>query len=260
MDEGKEVKEWYFEYEIHRNRPGLLGDIASLFGMLNINIEAINGVENERRGLLLQCDDEKKMSFIESLLKQIPNITVTAFRPLSMLDRLVIRHGRYISRDVTDRKTFRFTREELGLLVDFLGEICKREGNQLIGVRGMPRVGKTESTIAASVHANKRWIVISSTLLKQTMATTLAEDEYSPHHIYLIDSMVTWLRGSERHQSLVREILQMPATKIIEHPDIFVHETEYRWEDFDAIIEIRNHEGEEIKYNLLELKRNTTDF
>lgn len=260
MNEGKPVMDWYFEYAIHKNRPGLLGDIASLFGMLNINILAINGVENERRGLHLQCQDVQMMSFVESLLKQIPNITVTAFRPLTMLDQLVIRHGRYISRDVTDRKTFRFTREELGLLVDFLGELCKKEGHQLIGVRGMPRVGKTESIIAASVHANKRWIVVSSTLLKQTMATTLAEDELSPHHIYLIDSMVTYLRGTERHQSFVRDILHMPATKIIEHPDIFVHETEYRWEDFDAIIEIRNHEEEEITYDLMALKRNVHDF
>lgn len=260
MSEQKDLLEWYFEYEIHKNRPGLLGDIASLFGMLNINIQAINGVENERRGLLLQCREEEKMRFIETLLKQIPNITVTAFRPLTFLDRLVIRHGRYISRDVADRRTFRFTREELGLLVDFLGELCKREGHQLIGVRGMPRVGKTESTIAASVHANKRWIVISSTLLKQTMVTSLAEEELSPHHIYLIDSMVTFLRGTEKHQTLVREILHMPATKIIEHPDIFVHETEYRWEDFDAIIEIRNDETEQIHYDLMALKRNTLDL
>lgn len=32
------TKDWYLEYEIQRNRPGLLGDIASLFGMLGINI------------------------------------------------------------------------------------------------------------------------------------------------------------------------------------------------------------------------------
>ena len=37
--------EWYFEYEIHKNRPGLLGDVSSLIGMLGINIVTINGVD-----------------------------------------------------------------------------------------------------------------------------------------------------------------------------------------------------------------------
>ena len=36
------MEEWYFEYEIQVNRPGLLGDIASLLGMLRVNIVAIN--------------------------------------------------------------------------------------------------------------------------------------------------------------------------------------------------------------------------
>ena len=40
-----EKKEWYLEYEIMINRPGLLGDISSLLGMLSINIVTINGVE-----------------------------------------------------------------------------------------------------------------------------------------------------------------------------------------------------------------------
>ena len=45
--------EWYFEYEIHKNRPGLLGDVSSLIGMLGINIVTINGVDNARRGFCL---------------------------------------------------------------------------------------------------------------------------------------------------------------------------------------------------------------
>ncbi|MCI4060983.1 DUF3388 domain-containing protein, partial [Bacillus cereus] len=39
--------EWYFEYEIQKNRPGLLGDVSSLIGMLGINIVTNNGVDNE---------------------------------------------------------------------------------------------------------------------------------------------------------------------------------------------------------------------
>ncbi len=36
-----------------------------------------------------------------------------------------------------------------------MAEIMKKEGHKLIGIRGMPRVGKTESIVAASVCANK---------------------------------------------------------------------------------------------------------
>ncbi|PAF40125.1 ACT domain protein, partial [Terribacillus saccharophilus] len=36
-----ETLEWYLEYEIQHNRPGLLGDISSLLGMLSINIKTI---------------------------------------------------------------------------------------------------------------------------------------------------------------------------------------------------------------------------
>lgn len=41
--------EWYLEYQIQKNRPGLLGDISSLLGMLSINIVTINGVDDIRR-------------------------------------------------------------------------------------------------------------------------------------------------------------------------------------------------------------------
>ncbi len=67
-------------------------------------------------------------------------------------------------------------RDELGLLVDFMAEIMKKEGHKLIGIRGMPRVGKTESIVAASVCANKRWLFVSSTLIKQTVRSQLIED------------------------------------------------------------------------------------
>ena len=46
---GRLMGEWYFEYEIQVNRPGLLGDIASLLGMLRVNIVSINGVDEGRR-------------------------------------------------------------------------------------------------------------------------------------------------------------------------------------------------------------------
>jgi hypothetical protein len=243
-----EVKEWYMEYKIHKNRPGLLGDIASLMGMLDINIVTINGVEDRTRGLLLQTNDDEKIELMGKMLKKVDNITITALRAPKLVDILAIRHGRYIERDSDDRKTFRFTRDELGLLVDFLGEIFKKEGNQVVGLRGMPRVGKTESIIAGSVCAKKRWTFVSSTLLRQTMRSQLSEDEMMPNNVFIIDGIVSTLRSNEKHYSLLKEIMAMPSTKVIEHPDIFVRESEYDYNTFDYIIELRNTPDEEINY------------
>ena len=241
-----ERKQWYMEYKIHKNRPGLLGDIASLLGMLEINILTINGVEDRSRGMLLESSDDGKIELLGMLLRKVDNITVTALRPPRLVDVLAIRHGRYIDRDSKDGKTFRFTRDELGLLVDFLGEVFKRDGNQVIGLRGMPRVGKTESIIAGSVCANKRWTLISSTLLRQTVRTHLLEDEWNPSNVYIIDGIVSTLRSNDKHDMLLREIMALDATKVIEHPDVFIKESEYEDTIFDIFIELRNSPDEVI--------------
>ncbi|AUS09080.1 DUF3388 domain-containing protein [Laceyella sacchari] len=245
-------QEWYLEYQIHKNRPGLLGDLASLLGMLSINIVTINGVENRRRGMLLRTEEQQKIEALKQILLGVDNITITALRPPKLVDRMAIRHGRYLDRCIEDKRTYRFTRDELGLLVDFMAELFKKEGHQLVGVRGMPRVGKTESIVASSVCANKRWTFVSSTLLKQTVRSQLAHDELSENHVYIIDGIVSTRRATERHDQLVRDILRMQATKVIEHPDIFVKETEYTLDDFDTIIELRNHPDEQITYEVVE--------
>lgn len=245
-------KEWYLEYEISINRPGLLGDISSLLGMLSINIVTINGVEDMRRGMLLLSDNEEQILRLESILRTMDNITVTKLREPKLRDRLAVRHGRYIQRDADDKKTFRFVRDELGLLVDFMAELYKKEGHKLVGIRGMPRVGKTESVVAASVCANKKWLFVSSTLLKQTIRSQLIDDEYNEENLFIIDGIVSTRRANERHWQLVREIMRLPATKVVEHPDIFVRETEYTLDDFDYIIELRNDPDEEITYEVVE--------
>ena len=243
-----EYKQWYMEYKIHKNRPGLLGDIASLLGMLEVNIITINGVENRTRGMLLQTDDDEKIELLGKMLKKVDNITINALRPPKLVDILAVRHGRYIERDSDDKKTFRFTRDELGLLVDFLGEIFKREGNQVIGLRGMPRVGKTESIIAGSVCASKRWAFVSSTMLRQTVRSQLSEEEMDPGNIFIIDGIVSTVRSNEKHYALLQEIMAMPSTKVIEHPDIFIKESNYDHSIYDCIIELRSTPDEEIKY------------
>jgi hypothetical protein len=252
-------KEWYLEYEIHKNRPGLLGDISSLLGMLSINIVTINGVDDKRRGMLLLCDNNEQIERLESILRTMDHITVTKLREPKLRDRLAVRHGRYIQRDADDKKTFRFVRDELGLLVDFMAELFKIEGHKLIGIRGMPRVGKTESVVAASVCANKRWLFVSSTLLKQTIRSQLFEEEYNSNNIFIIDGIVSTKRASEKHWQLVREIMSLPATKVVEHPDIFVQNTEYTLDDFDYIIELRNDPDEEITYELLDDRQMLND-
>ncbi|MEK4565249.1 DUF3388 domain-containing protein [Alkalihalobacillus sp. FSL R5-0424] len=246
------MKEWYFEYQLLENRPGILGDISSLLGMLSINIMTINGIDDSRRGMLLSSESDDQVERFKSILHTIGSVSVTKFREPRVRDRLAIRHGRYIERDAAERKTFRFIRRELGLLVDFMAELYKRDGHYLVGIRGMPRVGKTESVVAASVCANKRWSFISSTLLRQTVRSQLADDELSGDHIFIIDGIVSTMRSTEKHRTLVSEVMRQPVVKVVEHPDIFVRETEYELEDFDCIIELRNDENEKITYDVVE--------
>ena len=246
-----ERKEWYFEYEIQKNRPGLLGDISSLLGMLSINIVTINGVDEGRRGLLLKAKDSKNIERLESILSTMDTIKVIKLREPTLRDRMAVRHGRYIQRDADDKKTFRFVRSELGLLVDFMAELFKTERHKLIGIRGMPRVGKTESIVAASVCANKRWLFVSSTLLKQTIRSQLIEDEYNVNNLFIIDGIVSTRSANEKHWQLVREIMRLDSVKVIEHPDAFVQNSEYTMDDFDYIIELRNNPDEEITYEVM---------
>lgn len=244
--------EWYLEYELQFNRPGLLGDISSLLGMLSINIITINGVENSRRGMLIKSIKDEQITRLKSILETMDTIRITKLRKPKLRDKLAVRHGKYIHRDTEDRKTIRFVRDELGLLVDFMAELYKSDGHKLIGVRGMPRVGKTESIVAASVCANKRWLFVSSTLLKQTVRNQLIEGEYSEDNIYIIDGIVSKKGANEKHWQLIREVMQLPTIKVVEHPDIFVQATEYDMNDFDYIIELRNEENEEITYDIIE--------
>lgn len=246
------MTEWYLEYENQINRPGLLGDISSLLGMLSINIITINGVENSRRGLLLLSEYDENIIRLQSILETVDIIKVLKIRKPKLKDRMAVRHGKYIHTDKDDRKTVRFVRNELGILVDFMAELYKQEGHKLIGIRGMPRVGKTESIVAASVSANKRWLFVSSTMIKQTVRNKLIAGEYNSDNIFIIDGVVSKRRANEEHWRLIREVMQLPAIKVVEHPDVFVQSTEYTMDDFDYIIELRSHEDEEITYEPIE--------
>ncbi|HDE5032087.1 TPA: YmfK family protein [Staphylococcus aureus] len=250
-----EKKEWYLEYEIEINRPGLLGDVSSLLGMLGISIVTINGVDQGKRGLLIKTDNLEKVERFEQIARGINEIEITKLKKPELRDRLAVRHDRYIEQDAKDKKTFRFEREDLGLLVDFLAELFKEEGHKLIGIRGMPRVGKTESIVAGSVCAHKRWLFISSTLIKQTVRSSLIKGEYDANHVYIIDGAVTARESNPKHQELVNEVMTLPSIKVVEHPDLFVETSTCTMEDFDYIIELRENENQEIHYE--EMKKQT---
>lgn len=251
---------WYLEYEIQVNRPGLLGDIASLLGMLRVNITTINSVNGGHegtggslhRGMLLTTEDDAQIERFELIASTMETIKVKKIREPKLSDVLAVRHGRYILRGSDDQRTFRFLRSELGILVDFMAEIFKEEGHKLIGVRGMPRVGKTESVVAASVCANKKWVFLSSTMIKQTVRNRLAGDEFAADNIFILDGIVSRKAADERHLQLVREMMRIPSVKVVEHPDIFVQHSEYSIDDFDYIIELRTDPEQEITYEMME--------
>lgn len=248
-----EPVEYYFQYRILRDRPGLLGDVASLLGMLGFNIIQLASVSETGRGFLLRTRTPKSVNILREMFGAMEDVELSALREPSLRDRIALRHGRFIERSDEQMRTYRFVRDELGVLVDFLGELLKRPGRRVIGVRGQPRVGKTESIVAASVYANRRWTFVSSTLLKQTMLRELPEYELDcDSFVYLIDGAVSTLRGDERHMELVSEVLMLPAPIVIEHPDIFVKNSHYNWDLFDLIIELRTSPDEAILYEAYE--------
>src|SRR5699024_4924563 len=148
-----------------------------------------------------------------------------------------------------------FAREDLGLLVDFMAELFKEKGHILIGIRGMPRDGKTESIDAGSVCAHKRWLFISYTLIKQTVRRSLINGVYDSDHVYIIDSAETGRESNQKHQKLVKEVMSLPAIKVVEQPDLFVETSDYEMSDFDYIIELRENKNQEIHYE--EMKKQT---
>lgn len=222
-----------------------MGAVTTLMGMLEINILTVNGIGESRRGFLLEVPSDTKLHALQTALDNVEAIRVTAFRFPTLLDRIAMRHGKRLDMVEINPPTYRFVREELGVLVDFLGDTLIEGGNQVIGIRGMPRVGKTEAAIAACVYANKKWTLLSSTIIRQTMRTTLLLDD-AEDAIFLIDGITSTSRGNDLHWELLNRVLQMPTPKIIEHPDVFMRDGRFVV-DFDFIIEIRNQPEDMIR-------------
>lgn len=235
----------YLEYEIQQNKPGLLGAVTTLIGMLEINILTVASIGETRRGFLLKAPTDRKVRALQLAMEEVEAIQVTALRPPVLLDRIALRHGKRLHLAGENPKTYQFIREELGVLVDFLGDTLVEGGHQIVGIRGMPRVGKTEAAIAACVYANKKWILLSSTIIRQSLRTELLLDE-SQESIFLIDGITSTSRGNAEHWALLEKVMEMPTPKIIEHPDVFLRDG-WLSVTFDCIIEIRHRTDDVIR-------------
>lgn len=242
------LAQWYLEYLIHRNRPGLLGDVATLMGMLRINIVTVNGLTEDRRGFLLTAAPEK-IEMLQKAIGDIEDIEVTALRPPRAIDLVALRHGRSIVESQQVPPVYCFVRGELGLMIDLLGQILKENEGQILGIRGMPKVGKTEAAIASCVNASKRWIMVSGTIFRQTLRTHLNPEETASDCVLLLDAITSTSRPLPEHGELVKEVLALPLPKIVEHPDIFVREGVLSSEAFRTIIELRREPDEVINYD-----------
>ncbi len=119
----------------------------------------------------------------------------------------------------------------------------------------MPRVGKTESIVAGSVCAHKRWLFISSTLIKQTVRSSLIKGNMMPIMYTLLMVQLLPENLIQNIRSLLTEVMTLPSIKVVEHPDLFVETSTCTMEDFDYIIELRENENQEIHYE--EMKKQT---
>lgn len=249
---------WYFEYRIVQDRAGLLGDVATLFGMLGINIQTVNSLNGGRRSFLLMATEEQTKQ-LQMALANFQAIAVTAIHRPTLLDYIALRHGKSVEALPTRPPVYRFLREDLEMMIDFLASHLAQDNPITVGLRGSPNVGKTEATIAACVHANKRWVVVSGTIMRQVIRTELDQEERSSQAVLLIDAITSVSRPIPGHRRLLDELAQMPVSKVIEHPDIFIREGIVSLDELDLIIEVRNHTEDVIKYDLIPMSCNSFD-
>lgn len=227
----------YLEYFIKKDRPGLLGDIASILGLLKINILTISSIDSNKRGFLLSLPHGLTKEYLASILEGIEDLQISFLKEPHLLDYLALKHGERIEEDLKVPPLYSFRREQIHILVDYIGSILKRERVINIGFKGEPRVGKTESAIASCVHANKGWVLISSTLLHKTTKTSLPK-EIGQERVFIFDALTTMDRSSKEHKEFALSLLKSETLKIIEHPDIFIHEGMMGKEDFHLFVEL----------------------
>ncbi len=240
---------YYLEYEIIKNRPGLLGDVASLLGLLNVNIVKIASIEDKLRGMLIEFQNNEKKQVVIDSLNAIDNLKFNLLRKPLFLDYLAIKHGKKLKPKTEQAYAgvvlYSFYRDDLHLLIDFLSGYLEMHETALIGFIGNPRIGKTETAIAAAVHANKHWQLLSTTLLRKIARTKIADDLVNKDSVFIIDAITSFQRSTADHIKFIKNIVNKKVPRIVEHPDIFIRETDFSWPDFDLLIELTDPEQNE---------------
>lgn len=251
------METWYLEYAIRRDRPGLLGDVATLLGMLGVNIEAVRSLPGGGRAFLLRGHGPD-LRLAGQALQGVADIQIVAVRPPLPADLVTLRHGQKLQPQLASGQDgggvpfFSFVRSELGVLVDFMAqEIADgpRGGRAslVIGIRGQPKVGKTEAAIAACVSANRPWVMISGTIFRLVARSHLLDGEKGRDCVYLLDAAASLRAPGQDHKALVQALWRGSQTKLVEHPDLFVREGWAQWEDFDFLVELRRCPEEAIE-------------
>lgn len=253
------METYYFEYRIKKNRPGLLGDISSMLGLLGINILKVNGYNDDYRGFLIKGPSHH-LQLLNSIFEEVESVEVSALRHPKLIDLIGLKHGVKIDSTGKKPRIFCFTRNELGIMIDLLGEIVKERENKIIGIRGMPRVGKSEAAIASCVYANKKWVLISSTIIRQNIRSFLSEEEKGADCVYLIDAITTTSRGNLKHKELVKEVMELPLPKIIEHPEILIRDWHFSEDKFDFIFELKQNTEDKIDYENIAVSFSSFDI
>ncbi len=253
------MEKYYLEYKILENRVGLLGDVTSLMGMLGINIIRIGGIPPDRRCFLLEVPGSEYLTPVKSSLGLSPHLELLELHPPTYLDMLTMRHGRKIHAE-GDPPMFHFRRQELPVLVDFLAETFREKEFPVIGIQGSPRVGKTEVAIASCVHANKKWILFSTTFVRQLAREAMDFSELDTDSVIIIDALTSLHRAGPKHRQLLKDVLEQPQAKIIEHPGVFVEELGYEYGYFDALIFLKRDENGEDEEELEPLPYNQFDI
>lgn len=217
------MEQFYLEYRVINPKLGLMGDVTSLFGLLDINIKIVSTIPPNKRAFLLEVPSADHLTPLKSTLGITDNLEILELHPPTYIDMLTLRHGRKILQEGTP-PTYNFHRGELAILVDFLAQTLREKKNPVIGIQGAPRVGKTEVAIASCVHANRRWVLLSSTFLRQIAREKLDPKTLSDDSVIIIDALTSFFRSSVRHRELLMEIIRGPNAKIIEHPLVFLKE------------------------------------
>lgn len=235
------MEKYYLEYRILKNRLGLLGDITSILGMLGINILLISSLSPNRRAFLVEVPTPEHLTPLKSTLGLSENLEVLELHPPNYLDLLAMRHGRKILA-TGDPPTYHFHRGELDVLIDFIAQTVNEKHAAIIGIQGPPRVGKTEVAIASCVQANKRWVLISSTFLRQVAREKISKDYKNIDTVLIIDALTSMYRASSAHKKLLLEVLSSNQPKIIEHPQVLINELGWKTPDFTTLIHLKGEE------------------